>query len=235
MIGLTSTIRRTLLVVPITGAYALPLVAKITPDTVLPRRELTQCVLSFGGCRPTSVREFSQWEAAARLTYGFGRDDNEVAAARWYEMEALNGNARAAHNFGLMLLYGQGILTDREAGLHWLRVARASNSLESMFALANDMRVQDQSPDALVRAFALYKQAAMCGHIKSQHALANMFALGLGTTANLLHAHAWWQLASAKGHLLARAAATRAKLFLGQHQVEMSNRILRSVACRVSD
>ncbi|MDH5542866.1 MAG: sel1 repeat family protein, partial [Nitrospinota bacterium] len=57
------------------------------------------------------------------LANGKGVAQDYKAAARWYRIEAGNGNPDAQFNLGLMYLFGIGVDTDHSIGEKWIYMA----------------------------------------------------------------------------------------------------------------
>ncbi len=65
---------------------------------------------------------------------------NLEEAARWYALAAEEGNARAQHVYALMLLEGQPLAQDIEAGMFMLRRAASQDYLPAMAEFINRLR-----------------------------------------------------------------------------------------------
>lgn len=148
-----------------------------------------------------------RWDRARRLRYGYGMTADPAQAFRWYERSAERGDARAMHNVGLMLVRGQGVERDVEAGRAWLHRSLARNAVESALALAEMARLGIGGPIDHERAAKLYRRAADAGDVRAMHALGNLHAGGLGVRRSDEDALFWYLLASDKGHANAAEAA----------------------------
>lgn len=182
------------------------------------------CVVERCAAEPV----FEQWQQPRRLRYGYGMTGDDALAAEWYRRAAERGDARAMHNFGLMLADGRGVAADPVAGRAWLFRAMGRGVAESAFALGEMARTgQDAAPDP-ERARAYHGFAAERGHSRAMHALANMHAAGLGGPKSLEEAFFWYYLAAAKGHGLAARARDVAA-------VRLPDRVRRRAEARAED
>ena len=135
---------------------------------------------------------FDHWPAARRLRYGYGMTADDVQAAEWYRRAAEQGDPRAMHNLGIMLLRGEGMAADADVGRQWLHRAMARGATESAFALGLDALDDGRAE----RARALLLFAAERNHARAMHALGNMHAAGLGGPTRLAEAYFWYRLAA---------------------------------------
>lgn len=108
---------------------------------------------------------------------------------------AVQGQASAQYNFGIMYARGQGVQQDYAEALKWYRraadqgLAVAENNIGQAYYLG-----QGVPPDE-VEAAAWYRKAAEKGNPRSQLNLGVMYDLGKGVPRNLVEAHKWLSLA----------------------------------------
>ena len=99
---------------------------------------------------------------------------NFQAAAYWYHRAARKGDARAAFNYGLMLIHGMGIDSDPARGLYWLQAAAAASVQEAYFELGNLYRQGDHVHQDTYAAIDAYRKAAEREHVRAQHTQGNI-------------------------------------------------------------
>lgn len=149
---------------------------------------------------------FVHWDPPRKIRYGYGMTGRADIALRWYRKAALDGDARAIHNVGLMLITGEGAPRDSVEGARWLRQSFALGVAESGIALGDMARLGLGHPADPARALAYYRDAADRGESRAMHALGNMHALGLGVAVAPAEALFWYILSSDLGHPQAAAA-----------------------------
>jgi TPR repeat protein len=59
-----------------------------------------------------------------------------VRAAQWYRRAAVRGHSDAQYNLGFMYVLGEGVPSDHEEGLRWLKLAAAQGNCMSLSLLA---------------------------------------------------------------------------------------------------
>ncbi len=96
----------------------------------------------------------AQGKAEAALNLGniyaagkAGISANLKEAARWYAVAAEEGNARAQHVYAIMLLEGEPIAKDIEAGMFMLRRAASQDYLPAMAEFINRLRNAPNATD----------------------------------------------------------------------------------------
>ena len=101
-------------------------------------------------------------------TYGEGTVASHDEAAKWYTRAAENGNARAQHNIGDVMLWGHGE-TDRDASLaaSWFVKAAAQGHLGSMYNLAQMKLIAHGTDEDIDGAMELLRSAVKLGSDES--------------------------------------------------------------------
>jgi len=167
---------------------------------------------------------FDQWQAARLLKFGYGMTADNDVAAYWYRRAAEKGDARAAFNYGLMLIDGLVTAPDPTTGLSLILEAADASVSEAWFALGNLRRQGDRVDRDTLAAIAAYRKAAERGHVRSQHALGNMYGNGQGVGVDLVTAYKWWHLASRKGHEFAEQALRLATSMMTSTEISLGQR-----------
>gem|GEM_PF-5228089 len=175
-------------------------------------------------CSPRCPCMFDEWQDARLLKFGYGMTADQEAAAYWYRRAAEKGDARAAFNYGLMLIYGIGTEADPEDGLRFINIATEASIQEAWFALGNLHRRGQYVAIDLQAAIEAYRIAAEKGHVRAQHALANMYGNGQGAGVDLVTAYKWWRLASRKGHELAGNALRLVRSMMTSTEISLAKR-----------
>lgn len=167
---------------------------------------------------------FDQWQDARLLKFGYGMTADREAAAYWYRRAAEKGDARAAFNYGLMLIHGIGTEANTEEGLDLINVAAEASVREAWFELGNLYRRGDHVAVDLRASLKAYRVAAEKGHVRAQHALGNMYGNGQGAGVDLVTAYKWWRLASRKGHELAGHSLRLVRSMMTSAEVSLAKR-----------
>lgn len=167
---------------------------------------------------------FNHWQEARLLKYGYGMTANREAAAYWYRRAAEKGDARAAFNYGFMLIHGIGADAEPEEGLRLVEKAAAASIREAWFELGNLHRLGHHLAADTHAAIKAYRRAADRGHVRAQHALANMYGNGQGVGIDLVTAYKWWRLAARKGHELAGQSLSLATSMMTPAEISLGKR-----------
>jgi len=215
------------------GLFALFLEAEITVSIAATREPLSR---EFGtgnsarfdcseqACSAGCWCPFDHWEEARLLKFGYGMTANREAAAYWYRRAAEKGDARAAFNYGFMLIHGIGTEPSPDEGARLLREAAGASVQEAWFELGNLHRLGRHLAGDPQAAIAAYRRAAESGHVRAQHALANMYGNGQGAGIDLVTAYKWWRLAARKGHELADQALRLATSMMTASEISLARR-----------
>ncbi len=158
------------------------------------------------------------------MKFGYGMTADRQAAAYWYSRAADKGDARAAFNYGLMLVHGIGTEPDFEHGIRLIKGAAKASILEAWFELGNLHRRGEHVAGDHHAAIEAYRVAAERGHVRAQHALASMYGNGQGAGVDLVTAYKWWRLAARKGHELAEKSLRLATSMMTSAEISLGKR-----------
>ena len=112
----------------------------------------------------------------------------------------------------------------RTKGFRLVETAANASVQEAWFELGNLLRLGVHVPIDLPEAIAAYRKAAEKGHVRAQHALANMYGNGQGAGVDLVTAGKWWRLAARKGHELAGQALRLATSMMTSAEISRARR-----------
>lgn len=128
-----------------------------------------------------------------------GVDQNFSEAARWYEILAKQGDARAQTSLGLMYARGYGVAKNMETARKWWSFAAAQNDPGAQFNLG----VIYSSGEGVGRDFPQAAQwlsrAAQRGHVQAQHNLGLLYYEGKGVERDPVRAYFWVRIAALQG------------------------------------
>ncbi len=130
---------------------------------------------------------------------GRGLQQDQHAAALWFERAAASGLAPAQFRIGTLYQKGVGFERDAAAAKRWYTSAaeagnaRAAHNLAVMYA-----EPVDDKPNYL-EAAKWFRKAAEMGVRDSQYNLAVLYARGLGVGQDLRQSWLWFSLAAEQG------------------------------------
>jgi len=135
-----------------------------------------------------------------------GVEQDFSEAARWYEVLAKQGDARAQTSLGLMYARGYGVPKNLQAALRWWSFAAAQNDPGAQYNLGVIYsQGEDVAPDP-ARALYWFDQASQRGHIQAQRNLGMLYHEGKGTARDPLRAYFWAKVAALQGDDVSREA-----------------------------
>jgi AcrR family transcriptional regulator len=153
----------------------------------------------------------AQTEAALAFLRGDGVDADPLAAARWSQAAAAQGEANA--QFMLGSLYAEGIKPDPQRAVQWYAAAAARGNAKAMHNLAIAyLNGQGVAKDPAA-AIGWLTRAARSGYRDSAFDLAVLYERGEGVAQSPQEALQWYDAAASRGDL---QAAERAKFLRSQ-------------------
>lgn len=178
--------------------------ASLAPST---RRRMQQMLrLAEGG---NSKAQFS-------LGYMFDREDtiknNKLAAVKWYEAAANDGNTRAQVNLGRIFEQGApGVEQNWDAAIRWYQMAADAGDADAQqhlgYLYENGLGLA-KNP---LTAAEFYQAAAEQGRVTAQNNLGRLYQLGNGVQQDTAQAQYWYQKAAAQGSAAAKANLEKLK------------------------
>ncbi len=122
---------------------------------------------------------------------------------------ALQGDARAQNDLGVLHQLGKAVPQDDLEAVRWYRRAAERNSVLAQ----NNLGWMYERGRGLERDYAgalfWYKLAAQAGNVAAQHNLASLYERGLGIPPNPMLATEWYERAIKQGDETAREGLTR--------------------------
>lgn len=152
-----------------------------------------------------SASEYGNRDAKVELgTIALKTDPQK--AYRLFLEAAHDGDAKAAHNLGVMFRDGIGVKQDDLDACHWFEHGARLGSARSQNSLG--MRYQNGQSVArdLKKAHELFTEAARQGDADAEFNLATMYILGLGVARNESTAIHWLQCSAVHGNRIAEEA-----------------------------
>jgi localization factor PodJL len=141
----------------------------------------------------------AQYELAQRLFEGRDLQQDQHAAALWFERAASMGLAPAQFRIGALYQKGVGVVRDAAAAKRWYtRAAAAGNARAAHNLAVMNAEPVDERPD-YAEAAKWFREAAELGVRDSQYNLAVLYARGLGVEQDLRQSWLWFSLAAAQG------------------------------------
>ncbi len=117
---------------------------------------------------------------------------------------AMDGDASAQFELGLLFIRGEAVRKDFTRGLAWLRRAAEQEHVGAQRELA-DMSLQGvELPQDAATAFQWYQRAALHGDAQAQYMLGNLYRAGSGVHQNFTESRRWYAAAAKQGHVKAQ-------------------------------
>ena len=130
----------------------------------------------------------------------FALEMEDYARALYYlSFEAVQGNAIAQYNLGLMYKDGVGVDKDINEALGWFILGSENGHMLSKYALGLLYYHGKGTSINFNKAMNLFLDASFMGHPASQINVGNMYYFGQGVSKNYPKAHMWWSFAKEKG------------------------------------
>lgn len=125
--------------------------------------------------------------------FGDGVDKNIEEYREWQHRAAECGNSSALYSIGIDYYWGGNCEKDLKKAQFWFEKAIYSGSLDAMVSLGIMYENGEiYAENGKEKAFSLYLQAAVCGHILSFICLGNCYYNGNGTPENDIEAGRWY-------------------------------------------
>ncbi|TKB85282.1 MAG: sel1 repeat family protein [Nitrospira sp.] len=125
-----------------------------------------------------------------------------------FHTQAVQGNAVAQKNLGILYHIGQGVQQDNVQARHWFEKAAAQGNLDAQFNLGMLYANGLGAPQDYAAARQWYEKAATQGNTSAQVRIGELYYMGQGVTKDYAQARQWFEKAAAQGN-------ARAQLWLG--------------------
>lgn len=129
------------------------------------------------------------------------------AAARWYELAAVQGHTAAQNNLGHMYSQGLGVQRDKARAVELWKEAAKGGHETAYYNLGLAYYRGEGTQKDETQAAKWFAQAADAGLQEGQFAIGEMYRLGIGTERNESRALSWYDLAAAQGHQMGQRLA----------------------------
>lgn len=131
---------------------------------------------------------------AFKYLSGTGVEKDVKKYLYWIRRGADCGAGGSLCSIGIDYWAGEIVEKDLHQAKKWLEKAISSGNYNAMFFLGCMYENEDiKDPNGMQKAFRLYKQAAMSGHVTSYFSLANCYYNGKGTEENDIEALRWYE------------------------------------------
>lgn len=152
-----------------------------------------------------------------------GVKQNFSEAARWYEILAKQGDARAQTSLGLMYARGYGVEKNLQTAQRWWSFAAAQNDPGAQFNLGVIYsRGEGVAPD-YPQAAQWLDRASRRGHIQAQHNLGLLYHEGKGVARDPVRAYFWLKVAVLQGDDVSQEALKLVVQGMDADQVRQAN------------
>lgn len=163
----------------------------------------------------------AQNNLAVMYDHGFGVEEDDFEAFKWYRKAAEQGNAQAQYSLALMYNNGHGVGADHREAARWYRRAAEQGDANAMYhmALVYDFGHGVVEDDA--EAARWYRRAADVGDARAQYNLGLLYDFGNGVAQDHGAAVRWYRRAAEQGD--ARAQYTLAASYFAGEGVARSD------------
>ena len=162
-----------------------------------------------------------------------------VAAARWWEMGAKQGDPLAQYSIGLCYEKGDGVTKWVNNAGKWYRKSAEQGNADAQHALGLLYVRGDGVTKDYAEAIKWFRNAAQKGFAKSQQNLGQMYADGIGVPKDEIEGLAWFNIAAASGNESAVVGRDALERSLGRELTlvaqQRSKEIQKEVAARSRD
>lgn len=142
-----------------------------------------------------------------------------VEAAKWYRIAAMQGNAEAQFQIGLLYQLGYGVAKDSMEAAKWFRLAAEQGEPLAQGILGNMYFHGEGVAKSYTEAAKWYRRAAEQGDPIAQQELGTLYFRGEGVPEDYVQAYKWWNLAAAQGEELAAEKRNTLRDFLTPAQL----------------
>jgi len=176
----------------------------------------------------------ARYSLESMYTYGEGVLLDYQEAVKWYRLAAVQGHMDAQYTLGLIYGSGQqGLPQDYQEAVKWYRLAAAQGHTDARLNLGVIYeRGYGKLPQDYHEAVKWYRLAAEMGSAGAQANLGMMYIRGFGVSRNLIHAHMWLDLASAKGIGLAQQGRAEATEEMTPSQISKAQKMAKDCKFR---
>src|SRR4051812_41838288 len=162
----------------------------------------------------------------------YDQGDYARAMASWRPL-AVQGNAEAQNNLGLLYLDGKGVPASLSEAVHYFQLSAAAGSAPGQNNLGGLYRDGRGLPRDYAKAVKWFAASASQGNAAGMYNLGLMYELGQGVKADPLEASMWHALA-AEANEIPNAAAHRDALWRNMTPAAQGRARQMAAACRQS-
>ena len=141
--------------------------------------------------------------------------------------EALNGNALAQYNLGVMYDNGQGVTQDYKEAVKWYRLSADQGNADAQYNLGLMYYNKQGVTQDYKEAVKWYRLSAQQGDMDAQNNLGLMYYNKQGVSQDYIRAHMWWNISASSGHKNAESNRDKAAKKMSQTQIEKAQEMAR--------
>jgi len=135
---------------------------------------------------------------------GDGVPEDLTKAFKWFQKAAVQGNAEAQSQLGLMYSDGEGVPKDDAKAFEWYQKAAVQGNAVAQLKLGGMYQYGWGVAKDEAKALAWWQKAAEQGNAKAQSQLGLMYSDGEGVPKDDAKAVEWWQKAAEQGNAAAQ-------------------------------
>jgi uncharacterized protein len=133
-----------------------------------------------------------------RRGVSYAGDQDYAGAVRAYRWAAVQGDANAQNNLGVLHVRGRGFPQDYAEGVKWFRRAAEQGLAGAQFNLGRRYFNGQGVPQDDAEAVKWFRRAAEQGFADAQNDLGYMYGHGRGVPQDYLAAYSWFSLAASR-------------------------------------
>lgn len=145
------------------------------------------------------------------LFFGYGVEENEAEAFKYFLMAAERGYPRAMHRAGMSYYYGWGIKENKEEAFRWFNDAAQSGMSAAGYYLGMMLREGEGCTANEEEGMQWLQKSAENDYADAQFELGNCYLLGRGVAEDAERAMEWFEKAADNGHEQAQKVVGRRK------------------------
>lgn len=160
----------------------------------------------------------AQYELGTLYEDGTGVHEDDAKAAKWFQMAAEQGYADAQDWLAIMYLNGTGVPRDDAESVKWLRKAAEGGVARAQYWLGQKFLFGEGVPEDHTAAVKWLKTVAEQGDMIAQNDLGDIYRIST-VVKDDVESYAWYYVASAKGHKIAKENLANAEGQLTEEQL----------------
>ena len=158
---------------------------------------------------------------------GFGVEQSDKEAIKWYRLSAEQGVAKAQANLGMMYAVGLGVKQSDKEAVKWYRLSAEKGDAFGQWGLGFMYSTGREITQNHAEAVKLYKLSAEQGETLSYVSLGMVYANGDGVLPDIVEAYKWYEIAESKGSEIVHKGKIRIERKMTPAQISEAQKLAR--------